>query len=67
MLIYLNHENFLKFMFNRWHCVIELFFIVGLVILLFMVWAKINQIIKTAKEIRRETIAQINFATITLK
>jgi hypothetical protein len=37
MLIYSNHELFLKFMFNRWGSIIELLIVVGIVILLLMV------------------------------
>jgi hypothetical protein len=31
------YELFLEFMFNRWHCIVELFIIVGIIVLLFMV------------------------------
>jgi hypothetical protein len=37
MLLYLNHANFIKFMFNRWNSIIELFLIIGIVVLLLMV------------------------------
>jgi len=37
MLIYSNHENFLKFMFNRWNSIIELLIVIGIIILLLMV------------------------------